>query len=117
MSKLLWIGFVTGSDPEHDVGGVEAPPTSPIFGEHHAQIRIVGRCFYIRNPDRDPPPVVMASDPSNINQSALKPAPVHQRRCSLTRATESFDAYLTKPATAEDIDAMFARQMAPLAQH
>src|SRR4051812_41452807 len=84
MSKLLWVGFVTGSDREHDVGGVEAPSTSPNFGGHHAQIRIVGRCFYIKKPDRDRAPVVMASDPPNINQSAPKPAPVHQRRCSLT---------------------------------
>ncbi len=31
MTELLWVGFVTGSDPEHDVGGVEAPSTSPDF--------------------------------------------------------------------------------------
>ncbi len=41
MTELLLVGFVTGSDQEHDVGGVEAPSTSPSFGEHHAQIRIL----------------------------------------------------------------------------
>ncbi|MCX5748045.1 MAG: hypothetical protein NT062_36760, partial [Proteobacteria bacterium] len=54
------------------------------FGEHHAQIRIVGRCFYIKKLDPDHAPVGMAPDPPTINQSALKPPAIHQGNCSLT---------------------------------
>ncbi len=93
MREVLWIGFVTGSDPEHDVGGVRAPSTSPIFGEHRAQIRIVGRRFYINQPDPDQALPLMASDPPTINQPASKSRPVHRRRCSLTSASHNSVVY------------------------
>ena len=48
MSEVRWIGFVTGSDPEHDVGGVRSTVDVTFFGEHCAQIRIVGGRFYIK---------------------------------------------------------------------
>jgi len=84
MSEVRWIGFVTGSDPEHDVGGVGSTVDVTYFGEQCAQIRIVGRRFYTKEPDPDQAPAVMAFDPPTINQPASKLCAPHRRRCSLT---------------------------------
>ena len=84
MSEVRWIGFVTGSDPEHDVGGVRSTVDVTFFGEHCAQLRIVGGRFYIKEPDPDQASSVMASDPPTINQPASKQAVLHRWRCSLT---------------------------------
>ncbi|HJT92001.1 MAG TPA: hypothetical protein VJ777_08665, partial [Mycobacterium sp.] len=65
---MLRVGFVTGSDQEHDVGGVGAPPASPTFGERHAQLRRIGAAFYISHPDRDQSSSTMATDPLSISQ-------------------------------------------------
>ena len=84
MSEVRWIGFVTGSDPEHDVGGVRSTVDVTFFGEHCAQLRIVGGRFYIKEPDPDQAPAVMAFDSPTINQPASKLRVLHRWRCSLT---------------------------------
>jgi HNH endonuclease len=83
---VLRVGFVTGSDREHDVDGVGAPSTSPILGEPYAQLPKVGRSIYINHPDWGQLPTMREGDPPTINQPASKPRHFHQGTCSLTDA-------------------------------
>jgi hypothetical protein len=84
---MLRVGFVTGSDREHDVGGACNTVGVTLFGEPCAQLRKVGHVFYIKQPDGRQSATTMATVLLTINQPASKPAPVYQRTCSLTPAT------------------------------
>ena len=55
---------------------------SPIFGEHHAQLRMVGAAFYID--DLTIPDEQLSSTGRAINQPASNPVLTPQRTCSLT---------------------------------
>jgi hypothetical protein len=46
---VLRVGFVTGSDREHDVGGASnTVGVTLLFGEPCAQLRKIGEVFYIK---------------------------------------------------------------------
>ncbi len=73
------------ADQEHDVGGATNTVGVTYFSASTTlNSGEVGGCVYIKKPDPDQSPVVMASDPPSINQPASKPSPRHQRTCSLT---------------------------------
>ena len=88
---MLRVGFVTGSDREHDVDGVDAPSTSPILGEPYAQLPKVGGAIYINHPDRGQLSTMRGNGPSTISQPALKPRHFHQGTCSLTAIAAALD--------------------------